>query len=97
MSKAGKTNRVVQLITMYLGYPKVIGKNLCSMNVIVQVGPSVTLLIAQPVVEKGLTRAGLGFHQSRAGGDLPIFKWRRHLLKGLVQTAVIAHLQTFGE
>jgi hypothetical protein len=31
------------------------------------------------------------------GGDSPISKWRIHLLKGLVQTAVSAHLQRFGE
>jgi hypothetical protein len=31
------------------------------------------------------------------GGDPPISKWRIHLLKGLVQTAVSANLQRFGE
>jgi hypothetical protein len=30
-------------------------------------------------------------------GDSPMYKWRRHLLKGLVQTAVSVHLRTFGE
>jgi hypothetical protein len=31
------------------------------------------------------------------GGHSPISKWCIHLLKGLVQTAVSAHLQRFGE
>jgi hypothetical protein len=31
------------------------------------------------------------------GGDSPLSKWRVHLLKGLVQTAVSVHLQRFGE
>jgi hypothetical protein len=31
------------------------------------------------------------------GGDSPISKWHIHLLKGLVQTSVSAHLQRFGE
>jgi hypothetical protein len=31
------------------------------------------------------------------GANSPIFKWRLHLLKGLVQTALCAHLRTFGE
>jgi hypothetical protein len=35
--------------------------------------------------------------QGIPGGDSPISKWRIHLLKGLVQTAVSAHLQRFGE
>jgi hypothetical protein len=31
------------------------------------------------------------------GRDSLISKWRRHLLKGFIQTAVNAHLLTFGE
>jgi hypothetical protein len=31
------------------------------------------------------------------GGDSPLSKWRVHLLKGLVRTAVSVHLQRFGE
>jgi hypothetical protein len=35
--------------------------------------------------------------RDRQGGHSLISNWRRHLLIGLVQTAVSAHLQTFGE
>jgi hypothetical protein len=31
------------------------------------------------------------------GGNSPLSKWRVHLLKGLVRTAVSVHLQRFGE
>jgi hypothetical protein len=31
------------------------------------------------------------------GGNSPLSKWRVHLLKGLVRTAISVHLQTFGE
>jgi hypothetical protein len=31
------------------------------------------------------------------GGDSPLSKWRVHMLKGLVRTAVSVHLQRFGE
>jgi hypothetical protein len=44
--------------------------------------------------------SSLGFSinfASTLGGDSQISKWRIHLLKGLVQTAVSAHLQRFGE
>jgi hypothetical protein len=30
-------------------------------------------------------------------GDSPLSKWRVHLLKGLVRTAVSVHLKRFGE
>jgi hypothetical protein len=35
--------------------------------------------------------------RKRLGGDSPLSKWRVHLLKGQVRTAVSEHLQRFGE